>query len=522
VIAAFIRIFEILPGFINLFLGAGLLLCVLSLICFLNDGKNIFKYRLWFLFLGSLSIGLFFIQIDPFLNLWDEQFHVLVGKHLIETPLHPRLLPSDLLPFDYQSWVENYTWLHKQPLALWQIALSMWLFGTNIIAARLPMVILHALMVYPIFRIGAIAYDKKVGYISAFLFTLLLYPLELVAGLHTAEHIDLSFMFYITVSIWCWFEWHKTKNNLWLILVGCFAGAAILTKWLVGLLVYAGFGVNVICFNNGLFRWRAWIPLVVALIITIIVFVPWQIYSAVSFPNEFAHEMAYNSLHFFEIIEKQGGDWLFYWHNLFTIYGLRPFWKWVLLLIVLSLFFKKDKPYPIFIGIVITTTYAFFSLASTKMPSFCIIVAPVLIIASIGQISTIFTSWSLERQNKKWYKAASFILLFGIGLTLFRPAQLLRNHYLDEGQLWLREKLITTYSFLENHSFPKDENVVLFTNNYFHQIHVQWIFHHGIHAYSEKPTQEILKHLQKNGFSLYEVQVKDGFHSIAIIKLPSF
>lgn len=495
------------------------MLCIISLLLFIIKKWALHRFRLWFLILGNLSLGLFFVQIDPFLNLWDEQFHVLVGKHLIESPLHPRLLPSDLLPYNYQNWVENYTWLHKQPLALWQIALSMWLFGTNIIAARLPMVILHALLVYPVFRIGTIAYDKKVGYISAFLFTLLLYPLELVSGLHTAEHIDLSFMFYITGSIWCWFEWQHSKNKRWLVFLGIFAGLAVLTKWLVGLLVYAGFSFHLFRFNSGLFRWKTWSPLAFSLAITILIFVPWQVYTAIAFANEFNHEMTYNSLHFFETIEKQGGGWLFYWHNLFTIYGLRPFWKWVLLLIVLSLFFKKDKTYPIFIGIVITTTYAFFSLASTKMPSFCIIVAPLVLIAAVGQISTLFTTWTLKKQHYKWYKVTSFILLFGIGLTLFRPAQLLRNHYLDESQYWVRQKLEQTHTFIQNYNFPKNEDVIIFTNDYFHKAHVLWIFHHDIHAYSTRPEDNVLMELANAGYTLYEAYELETDQNISIVNI---
>lgn len=519
-VAAFLRIFEVIPNSINQFLLIGLVICALSLLCFLNQSGRFYKYRLWFLFLGNVSLGYFFIQIDPYLNLWDEQFHVLVGKHLIETPLHPRLQPTDLLPYNYESWVENYTWLHKQPLALWQIALSMSLFGINVIAARLPMVLLHALIIYPVFRIGSIAYDKKVGFISAFLFTLLLYPLELVAGLHTSEHIDLSFMFYITVSIWCWFEWQHTKNHVWLLLLGFFAGLAVLTKWLVGLLVYAGFGVHQLLFNKGLVQWKTWTPILKALFITILVGAPWQIFTAFTYPNEFYHEMAYNSLHLTQPVEGHGGDRLFYWHNLHTIYGLGTLWKWLLLILILSLFFRKKKPYAIYLGTVIAVTYLFFSFATTKMPSFCIIVSPVVLIAAVGQTTTFFTTWNVGKQHYTWYKIGSFILLFGIGLTLFRPAQLLRNHNLDKNQYWFRQQLEQTYSFVQNYSFPANEDVVLFTNNYFHQIHVQWMFHHNIHAYSTKPAEELLLKLEKNGFSLYEVQVKDGFHSIEIIKLP--
>ncbi|HXO30218.1 MAG TPA: hypothetical protein VOA80_22920, partial [Thermoanaerobaculia bacterium] len=56
---------------------------------------------------------------DLFLHTWDERYHALVAKHLVEHPLVPTLYDHPVLPYDYRDWRSNHVWLHKPPLALW-------------------------------------------------------------------------------------------------------------------------------------------------------------------------------------------------------------------------------------------------------------------------------------------------------------------------------------------------------------------------------------------------------------------
>src|SRR5262245_6295197 len=76
------------------------------------------------------------------LHEWDEQYHALVAKHLIDHPLTPTLYEDPVLPFDYRSWVANHVWLHKPPVALWLMAGSLRVFGLDELALRLPSVLL--------------------------------------------------------------------------------------------------------------------------------------------------------------------------------------------------------------------------------------------------------------------------------------------------------------------------------------------------------------------------------------------
>ena len=51
---------------------------------------------------------------DRYLHNWDERYHALVAKNMIEHPLRPTLYENPVLPFDSKDWERNHIWLHKQ------------------------------------------------------------------------------------------------------------------------------------------------------------------------------------------------------------------------------------------------------------------------------------------------------------------------------------------------------------------------------------------------------------------------
>ena len=88
------------------------------------------KHRLALFLLITLGLTLrVFVSTDYFLHDWDERYHALVAKHLLEHPLVFTLYDTPVLPYDYQNWAGNHIWLHKPPMTLWCIALviaSLW------------------------------------------------------------------------------------------------------------------------------------------------------------------------------------------------------------------------------------------------------------------------------------------------------------------------------------------------------------------------------------------------------------
>jgi len=144
--------------------------------------KNNIKLSLFLLFIGAFGVGCFIALLDPYLHTWDELFHALVAKNIMNNPFQPVLYKNPIFNYDYKLWTDNHIWLHKQPLFLWQIALSMKFFGINEFSVRLPSVIMHAIILIFIYRIGKISLNSKIGFYGALFFSLTYYPLELISG----------------------------------------------------------------------------------------------------------------------------------------------------------------------------------------------------------------------------------------------------------------------------------------------------------------------------------------------------
>jgi 4-amino-4-deoxy-L-arabinose transferase-like glycosyltransferase len=106
--------------------------------------KDNYKIAILLIVICGLALRIY-TSTDFFLHSWDERYHALVAKNLIQHPLTPTLYDNPVLPYDYRNWKANHIWLHKQPLPVWTIAASMRLFGVNEIALRLPSIILSTI-----------------------------------------------------------------------------------------------------------------------------------------------------------------------------------------------------------------------------------------------------------------------------------------------------------------------------------------------------------------------------------------
>ncbi len=156
--------------FITYFTNTQVILLVVALITFLSGLLCHIKEKenlaVGFLILTALSVFSFSALLDPFLNLWDERFHALVGKNLMNHPLMPTLYDDPVVNMAYDRWDRYHIWLHKQPLFLWQIALSFKLFGISEFTLRLPNVVLGAILVFIGYRSGRLMVNKRVGFIT--------------------------------------------------------------------------------------------------------------------------------------------------------------------------------------------------------------------------------------------------------------------------------------------------------------------------------------------------------------------
>ena len=202
------------------------------------------------LLLTAFVLRLLMISLDPYVQSWDERFHALVAKNMMDFPFKPMLYREQIMPYKPDDWSAMHIWVHKQPLFMWQMALSMKIFGLSTFALRLPSAIMGTTLVWLTYDIGRKwIRNDHVAFISAFLTAFAYYALELTAGWMSLEHNDIAFLFYMTCCIWAFTKYlHSQFQIKWAILIGIFAGLAILNKWLVGLLIFGGWGLYLILF----------------------------------------------------------------------------------------------------------------------------------------------------------------------------------------------------------------------------------------------------------------------------------
>jgi 4-amino-4-deoxy-L-arabinose transferase len=331
----------------------------------------------------AFALRCYVASLDPYLHKWDERFHALVARNMMDNPFVPMLRKGQMLPYDYRNWVGNTVWLHKQPLFLWQMALSMKLFGVSIFALRVPNIIMGTLMVPMLYHIcRQMGCNHFTAITAAALHCFSFYHLELVSGNAGMDHNDVAFSFYILASIWAYAFYARKKTWRWVILIGVFAGCAILCKWLAGLLVYAGWGIAMLYHIREKDFWKRGLHFLFSLIVTAIVVLPWQLYILWRFPAEAQYEYGYSARHLSEAVENHRGAWDYYFAFFPQYFGDTICWL-VPAGIVLLLFAKElNRHIRIAVVSMLVLAIVFFSFAAkTKILAYLMPVVPLGFIA---------------------------------------------------------------------------------------------------------------------------------------------
>ena len=447
-----------------------------------------------FLFLAGLILRVLSAGLDPFLWTWDEQYHALVAKNMVLHPFKPMLISNPVLDYDFRNWLEDNIWLHKQPFFLWQIALFFKIFGTNEFVLRLPTAIMMSLLILLIYRIGSLTTTRAIGWCGAFIYTFAFFFVEFPSGCKFTDHNDGAFVFYVTLSIWSWVEYVDSNKRYWLVLIGLFAGIAILNKWLVGLLVYSGWSLSVfLCKPKN--QWLSCHKkMIIALLVTLLVVIPWQIFTLVSYPVESWHEFHYSSSHFFTRLDGHGESRYYHFYIVAEQYG----GLLAMFLVVPGLYrlFKSMENRVFQVGFLafVILTYLFFTLSATKMPMYCTIVSPVLFLG-LGAI----LSRGVEKMKSVIPARLSFwVLLLLLGFLAYDILDINRldvNHS-DKNGYWKNKRIDAVIDQQAALKLPSKDWVVF--NCSVHNA-VMFMFYSGATAYDYYPNATQYRRMKIEG-----------------------
>jgi 4-amino-4-deoxy-L-arabinose transferase-like glycosyltransferase len=351
---------------------------------------------------------------DLFLHTWDERYHALVAKHLVEHPLVPTLYDHPVLPYDYRDWRSNHVWLHKPPLALWLMAAGMRLLGPDEIAMRLPSLLLSALAILLTYVIGSHLGGRRVGLLAAGLQAVNGYLLQLPGGRVAVDHVDNALIFFVELGILGavlqvrgWRPRPGTAGGagwseswpaflLATLAIGAVCGLAVLTKWLPGLLPIPVWLA---------LAWRRQPPrrlaagLLAMAAACAAVALPWQLYIRAAFPLEARWESAYNLHHLAVPIEGLGGSPLYYLIKMPRFFGELIYLPlgWFLVSLVYPAWRPSRRQalelLPLAAWLLLPLVA--FSLAATKLGGYIMIAAPALFIVEAS-----FWLWLWDRRPR--------------------------------------------------------------------------------------------------------------------------
>lgn len=420
------ELIHFLPSHSLVLILIGLIFVSTGIYCSIKTQNKTIIYSL--LFIGFMTIGSGFATIDPYLHEWDEQYHALVARNLSNDPLHPKLIVHSPLKIDYKIWTYTEIWLHKQPLFLWQIALSIKTFGASVWAVRFPSVLLHALTALLVFSIGKRFLKPTLAVLACVLFGCSGYYNDYTSGAIGMDHNDVAFVFYVTASFWAWFKYREATNRRkWIALIGVFSGCAVMCKWLVGLIVFSGWGTLILMEN-----WkdlRSWIDLLKSFAVTVLIVFPWQLYCYLKYPKEYLYEMTYNSKHFTHALEMHGGDAFFYWNLMDDSFGSGELIRWIIVIGLLLFVYKsiKNKGNWLFATIVFLTTYLFFTIAATKLQGYVTIVASFGFIFLVYPFEVLF-NYLQSKKKLNVSSAISTVLILVVLFFHFSPKGVVERH----------------------------------------------------------------------------------------------
>lgn len=344
------------------------------------------NHQFW-MFCILLSSGLLLLRNVGHrgLTYWDEAFHAIVARNLTKHPLKFTLYDQPWLPYDYKGWGGNHIWLHKPPVAMWEICLSYYVLGINTFALRLPSAISATVAVWLTYRIAADLFDRRTGIIAAVLQGFNPFLFASVHGYRYSDHIDIALLLWVQVACWFLVKAIQTGKLRFYALSGVGMGVAYLSKSYLALItfgiaavIWMAVKLKLLDLESGRIRVR---DIGLQLLASILTVAPWAVYCLIHYPKEYIWEHKRVLDHLNTDVESWGASWdrpLFDYMTLFY-----PVFYVAVIAAVFCLLWvmlRRRKLGELFIlawaiGVIVPHSYAL-----TKTPSATMIAVPPLLI----------------------------------------------------------------------------------------------------------------------------------------------
>lgn len=457
---------------------------------FLFYGKAYLLYKkgktlptLYLIIFTGLCLRIF-CATDPMLHQWDERYHALVAKNLMDSPFEPKLYKETPIEYDYKDWTANKVWLHKQVFPLWMIALSMKIFGVSEFAVRIPSLLFSTIGIFLTFLIGKHLFREKIGLIAAFFFSINGLIIELAAGRVSTDHVDICFSFLVLLSVVFVVFNNIKKQRRYILLAGLTCGLAILTKWLAALIIAPLYLVLNYKDKSILNMIK---DILLFLLIIVSVAAPWQWYCYHHFQAEYLWEQHFNFLHFVADIEGHGQEW---WYHLNKIrITINELIYIILLWFVYKIVKIKCSKEDIFLLLWIGIPLVVFSYATTKMQAYLLFSFPAYFIIMALFIDTLDQKTAQKNKLKyQWIYSlliiSIFLLSFRFGIERVKPfdsKEIARANKMEIKQLNLPDKGIIFNASLA----------------------IEIMFHSNSLAYRHIPKIEVIDELIDQGYQIY-------------------
>lgn len=200
-----------------------------------------------------------------------------------------------------------------------------------------------------------------------------------------------------------------------------------MASWLTDLFCW---GLNILLIKENRTKLVSYLEIVISLIMTTIVALPWQLYILRKFPRESKFEFDFNSLHFFEALEGHKGDTFYHLNKVETLFGT-DFQYVIIASLIILLFSRVKGKYKFALLTWVIIVYAFYSFAATIMPAFTIIIASIIYIIVAQALSNLYM-W-LDKIKCKFRVNSIFLKVFSIALVFY-----LFFHFLNHDKLSLK------------------------------------------------------------------------------------